>query len=602
MHVYPACQASWTAGTADPSRTPFASAPYGQYERSIPPDVITSLVEVYYHANYPIRPYFHWPTYEARIEKQMYRTDWNLFVVTMAVCSLAAARLCDGFTIGGEQHPLLSEAASLSAICYNAAMDCIPADITSVPDDFQMMRVQTILASTCFQKRDLRKAIFHHGNYTTLSVCSAFHDEANWPPNLSVIETEERRRLFWGNYQSEQWTSNSFNGVPRQREARAVVRYPAEVFDDEDLEVAGPKYRPGRVSFLQGWNFCTDLYRLIENIDHDLQTKAAMARMDESQDQTRITSFMARRNPTPQFASDSLHLITECYERLPMELRKVQPPSGNAQADRLGIIASNILITAQTLKLLLAGAEASSIHQRCAIAAELLDDLSAIPIAFLHSINTVSLQHLAHVGHLLSSVIKSPLSTWAYLQVRNILLVFADLLHKIESTRTATPNLATQLHDQIRRIDRYMEQHRQGQQHTTGVQATVPEAPMGQNLMTGWTRSPPTGPPADVSSVSAAPLTTASTSTGPLTGQSNTLSYNILQTPFPESVLPATFSDSPRPPSMLSMSFDNILGDGLDGQTAVSAGQPITLPSDILDNWQYFINQTDAFNATLYSV
>jgi hypothetical protein len=48
------------------------------------------------------------------------------------------------------------------------------------------------------------------------------------------------------------------------------------------------------------------------------------------------------------------------------------------------------------------------------------------------------------VGHLLGSVIHKPLSTWTYLQVRNILLVLADFLAKMESG------------SQISRIDRFM--------------------------------------------------------------------------------------------------------------------------------------------------
>lgn len=52
----------------------------------------------------------------------------------------------------------------------------------------------------------------------------------------------------------------------------------------------------------------------------------------------------------------------------------------------------NIMITAQTLKMLLALSDGSSVHQRCAIASELLDELSTLPTAYLQasSLTTVS--------------------------------------------------------------------------------------------------------------------------------------------------------------------------------------------------------------------
>lgn len=52
----------------------------------------------------------------------------------------------------------------------------------------------------------------------------------------------------------------------------------------------------------------------------------------------------------------------------------------------------NIMITAQTLKMLLALSDGSSVHQRCAIASELLDELSTLPTVYLQasSLTTVS--------------------------------------------------------------------------------------------------------------------------------------------------------------------------------------------------------------------
>lgn len=61
---------------------------------------------------------------------------------------------------------------------------------------------------------------------------------------------------------------------------------------------------------------------------------------------------------------------------------------------------TNILITLHTIKMFLAGGERSSIHQRCAIASELLDELTSVPTAYIDSfgISSVSQEDTAATG------------------------------------------------------------------------------------------------------------------------------------------------------------------------------------------------------------
>lgn len=145
--------------------------------------------------------------------------------------------------------------------------------------------------------------------------------------------------------------------------------------------------------------------------------------------------------------------------------------------------------------MLLVGAENPNVHIRCAIASELLDELGAVPVSFFNASSTSSvsqpsppvicsmlilssqLHHLAHAGHVLGSAIQSPFSAWSYLQVRNILLVLADFLEKLQVSRlSATPNLAAKLRTQINRIDQCMQQTSQ-RDPQSGL------ASMGQSLL-----------------------------------------------------------------------------------------------------------------------
>lgn len=59
---------------------------------------------------------------------------------------------------------------------------------------------------------------------------------------------------------------------------------------------------------------------------------------------------------------------------------------------------------------------------------------------------------------MLAGVIQQPVSAWTYLHVRNILLVLAEFLARIESSRSSPPGIAAKLRDQISRIDQCMQQ------------------------------------------------------------------------------------------------------------------------------------------------
>ena len=154
-------------------------------------------MDVYYHTIYPVKPVFHWPTFYAQVQQQLYRSDWGVFVVTMAVCALTAGRLYCGVPL--PKHLQLSDvrarAAALSAQCYTAAVEAMPRGIAGASDYYQAMRASFLLASVCLQDGQMSSAISHSSDYTALSTMHGFHSEAKWPAHLSEIEKQERRRL-----------------------------------------------------------------------------------------------------------------------------------------------------------------------------------------------------------------------------------------------------------------------------------------------------------------------------------------------------------------------------------------------------------------------
>ncbi|KAJ9256875.1 hypothetical protein C8Q69DRAFT_499124 [Paecilomyces variotii] len=434
------------------------SSIYSAYEGVIPPDTIEALVDVFYHTIYPIRPYFHWPTFRAQISNQLYRSDWGVFVVTMAVCALTAGRLYNGIPSTHNLEGLRSDAVTLSSTCYFAAVRAMPKNLTAITDYCQAMKAHALLASVCLQNGDLRGPITHLGDYSSLSILNGFYTESRWPNNLSEIEKQERRRLFWAVYQQEQYIASNFGLPARQSEANRSVRYPVEVFDDEDITATQINLRQDQISFLQGWNFCSDLYRLLEHIRAAKHMEQQGKTKTTNESSSEIETLIAGVRPPRDFASDSLHFISKAHKDLPPVLKSVKTLTGDLSTDRYSFVAANILFTTQNMKMLIVESEQPSINRCCDIASDLLDELSVVPLEFFQTVSTSSLHHLSHVGQLLSSTIRKPLSAWRYIQVHNILLLLADFLEKIESSRLPSAGLAIKLRTQISAMDSYMQQ------------------------------------------------------------------------------------------------------------------------------------------------
>ncbi|KAL3292127.1 nuclear protein [Colletotrichum asianum] len=565
-----------------------------QFHTTLEHEVVEGLVDVFYYVGYPLRPYFHWPTFRSQVEQKKYQSEWGVFIVTMAVCCFAAGRLNDGIPIPSGLHNLRAEASLKSTECHNAAMKVIPKELTEVTDWYSLMKAKSLLASACLHNEQLKKALFHGGDYVSLSVSRGFHDEANWPEDLNEFEKQERRRLFWGSYQHDQHLAKMFGFISRHREAKAAVQYPSEVYDDTDIAPNGIQQRPTEVtSFLQGWNFCTDLYRILEQID-------ACSRFDRqtSVDSPggKVTAFLACRQSPKVLAADSLRLLAQLYEDLPDDLKRIKAITGDPQKDRLGFIASNILLTLQTLRMVLVGSEKPSVHLHCAIATELLDEISMIPLAFFHASSTVTLHNLAQVGHMLAGVIQQPVSAWTYLHVRNILLVLAEFLERVETTRSSSPGLAAKLRVQMRRIDKCMQQL--SQRNPEGGLSMI-----GRTLLSERSNVLQMDLPDNVDSPTSNLHLTSISEERPETlspGRVDGSFLQNLQTPFNQQSEPLSYSmgqtltDMPEAP--LTNGFDLLASSlAMNPQHDLSLlnTAQYTLPNDLFSNWPLYLGPGD---------
>ncbi|WWD18151.1 hypothetical protein CI109_102600 [Kwoniella shandongensis] len=423
---------------------------------------IDSLIKDYYTIVYPIFPYFHWPTFTSQIRQRLYTRNPAFHAVTMAVCAITSARIRAGACPTLYQPASSSSSSHLSThhhpsseTFYHASIASFPTDITRATD-FNYKRMKVILALLSVQYADIASANAHIGDYLTMCAIDGFHNESRWPAGLNEIEVQERRRLFWSAYQHDVYVATTWNGLIRQREAQSTVLYPAEVDDDDDIAPGGirpPSHPHQSVSFFKGWNFVTDLYRILEHAVSELRARSqAIDRANPIATLFLRDTLSPGNGPGPNAV---LRFVEDMYHALPEDFKTTKEMTGDLEKDRYGHQATNILVTLQTVKMVMAGMAEWSVEQRCTIAGELLDALATVPVSYIRASGALMIHHLAGVGHLLASIICSPISPSAYVHVRTVLLNMADLLATLEP-QLGPAGAAPRIRDHVERIDRYM--------------------------------------------------------------------------------------------------------------------------------------------------
>ena len=226
-------------------------------------------------------------------------------------------------------------------------------------------------------------------------------------------------------YSLEVYSSIVWGSVIRCRESQSHVPYPSEI-DDEFFSDAGynqPNFPVAPFptqqgitnpdSWLHGWNFTTELYRILEHAMDDFHRR----RPSDTSAPSLASHLFGRDMP-----NDVLNRIMSMHAQLPQKF-KIAPAESdkNGLEDRSSFQAANIAATLQLVRMILFTSERATVLEKCAIAGNLLDAFARIPVFFLRAISSPLLHHLAGIGTILGSVMEGPLSESSYLQVRAVL-------------------------------------------------------------------------------------------------------------------------------------------------------------------------------------
>jgi hypothetical protein len=235
--------------------------------------LIVDLVNIFFEIVFPVFPLFSRPILLQKVMSREHLRNGAFYAALTSLCALVIARVRDGAVDKPKQYTL--QLGSLSSEHFFAAAEKALPVTASLTGELGYMQAYILLSITSIQYGDSNRARYHLNLYHNCVAINSLHNEEEWPRDLNVSEIEERRRLFWSAYTLDVFTSLIWKGVVRSSEVAFNVCYPSE--DDllHDTGSNGPlRTVEAEPSWLYGWNFVTDLYRLLEHALHYLRPNA----------------------------------------------------------------------------------------------------------------------------------------------------------------------------------------------------------------------------------------------------------------------------------------------------------------------------------------
>ncbi len=241
-------------------------------------------------------------------------------------------------------------------------------------------------------------------------------------------------------YTLDVYSSIVWDGCMHYQESHARVEYPSGRNDPENQDVNHGTH------WIVGWNFTTDLYRILE---HNL---------------TRLRSRSSRFNLLGDPAggeslfSTSQDRVAELYSTLPPVFRQLQPATGNPARDIYGFQSANIQATMALLRMVnLSLEDGADLETKCSVVSDVLATFHRVPKPYLRAISTPLIYHIGGIGIILGSVMEGSLSGSSCRRVWHLLLSMADLLEDLEAFLHRSAGAGQRLRDLIARLEDYME-------------------------------------------------------------------------------------------------------------------------------------------------
>ncbi|KAF4556721.1 Hypothetical protein D9617_1g086000 [Elsinoe fawcettii] len=424
-------------------------------------ELVQHLIDVYFLQSYPVVNVVFERSFREKWHSDQMPASQASYALLMAICALSAPRLQTGNENGRRDSLDINP-----DIYLEEALAAIPNDTTHMRST-EMMQALGLICVTALERRMAPLLHKMFGFYHAASAEQGFCDEKQWKPDMTIIEREERRRLFWYMYRLEVHTSLVMGHVVRCPDLQSNVTYPG--IPDELLTVKGIE-----LEWLTGWNFVTDLYRGMEH----LITRFRLSRSPQSIDRRLLrTDFISQDH----LGHRILGQLNAAYDSLPARFKTTTDLQNDARTDRCGYQTANIVCTMQLVEMLAFTSNDATLLQACQTAHNLINQITKIHPRFLRAMSLGMLQELSGFGQILSSFIGKDLSKSEYTKLRTVMLCMADLLHNLDGCLASAGQAAQKLQQHVREIDQFLqsrEEHR-----VLEPPPPPPVAPMGDHVL-----------------------------------------------------------------------------------------------------------------------
>jgi len=304
------------------------------------------------------------------------------------------------------------------------------------------------------------------GMFFTMATMQRLYDERFWGEDIAPNDLEIRRRIYWCAYSLDVYSATIWNCFFRSQEEHTNVRYPGE----NDGQEALPESHSNSPSWMIGWNFATDLYRVLE---HALSK--VRARKFFHADRRQVDGLVFQ----DQFDDQKvMQTILGMYYELPAKFKETPPMTGDMRRDIYAYQAANIQATLQLVRVIMFSMDdGAGVDRKCDVVTEVLSVFHTIPREYLRGISMPLIYHLGHIGQVLASVIDEHLTEARYQRVRTCVLSLADLVETLEQGLSRAAGATVRLRESVDKLDTYMQQIARSNQQGHLQQMTLQPSP-----------------------------------------------------------------------------------------------------------------------------
>jgi hypothetical protein len=258
---------------------------------------------------------------------------------------------------------------------FTEAVSRIPV---RVPDSHDLDYLRSFGLLAVYSLRSGNKGELHR----YLGLCHAwiaqhgFHNEYHWDSSISLLEVDDRRRLFWCVYRLEIHSACVLGHIIRLPEAQVTVLYPRIT----------PTMKRETQAWTAGWDYITDLFRLMEYAILNLR----------QQKPPRATAVFCDR-PSPTALLESL---AQLKASKPSVLRVLSQSLDELQSNRCKFMAVQITCTEALVNIMGLLHRQAPVNEVIKVAEQFLNEITEASLMMFKVASSQIIHQLLGVGHM----------------------------------------------------------------------------------------------------------------------------------------------------------------------------------------------------------